>query len=945
MFDMNNWYNQEMMWDWKEDPEKVRKTLYLTVIWWNIIFNIWYYLISWLDWKSFIYKVIDWILWIVSSYPTLSIFVILQLIIIFFQIKLFKIGQLKKSKENILAFAHNANFILFAILLNAALLSYFWEGSKEFWTIWIIWLILSWIFFSLNLKNIVTSSYTYIKDFIQKKEEIEEEVEEEDEIGRYDWIWRYYNNSYEAKEKLPYYRYAYWKIIPVFIQTINQTLLFEQNKLVAKNIIDSENDELFVQADFPPISDEWDMEDFIDEQSFSNNYIKINDTFLAIKLRTKFLNKPQYLIEIWEKILPNQIKSLLEQAPFQPMKKLDEDSDDYKTMINEMKKPYLLFSKISIQKFSDGFYVVLNYSKWYRRLVIFPQMKTLTETLEDEDMEMFNDKPNPSLLFWVKAVGWLLGLQMWKIRHMLFGWESGSGKSVFLNSLLYQILYLSTPSVLKLVLIDPLKVSFQMYKKINNLAYPVSTTPEEANDAINFLYQMNTDRYTFLEALGYEDIYSYNKDMENWIVNIVAETWIPEKYRLPWNNNPKYENLDLVDEDIINKINFKTYKVWEVIQQTVLIYDEFNAFNWISVYEKNDSVWKLIKLWEQARKAGIVLILGTQKISADSVPSALRENIPTRISMTVSSKTNSRAILWEQAENKSDWAFLSWYWDMLIFNKVELDPLSAIRCQWFYVKDEEMIELVKDNLETFWMNDYIYKEWEDDVYSWIEHFYARKLEKEEYAEIRTEKLLEKNNKEFENKKIKLETELPNLINTINKFFKTQRTQLVDKLYLDDSNKNIKISTINFKTEDEMIETFETLSYSNSLYTISTSFIQLQLDTKFLSSPDKLEKIEEKLNLQLVKLKEKITFEPIKLIKKGSEIYQKMVEGNMPPYTLIDNFEISKVKNNYYVQFNFTPWYKQTVIFPTSKSARQELTFRHWDKIEQLLLWNKFIIWS
>ena len=943
MFDMNNWYNQGMMWNWEEDPEKIRKTLYLTVIWWNIIFNIWYYLISWLDWKSFIYKIIDWILGIISSYPTLSIFILLQIIIIIFQINFFKTGQLKKSKENILSFAYNANFILFAILLNAALLSYFWESSKEFWTIWIIWLILSWIFFSLKLKNIATYSYTYIKDFIQKKEDVEEEIEEEDEIGRYDWIWRYYKDSYEAKEKLPYYRYAYWKIIPVFIQTINQTLLFEQNKLVAKNIIDSENDELFVQADFPPISDEGDMEDFIEEQNFSNNYIKINDTFLAIKLRTKFLNKPQYLIEIWEKILPNQIKNLLEQAPFQPIKKLNESSDDYKTMINEMKKPYLLFSKISIQKFSDGFYIVLNYSKWYRRLVIFPQMKTLTETLEDEDLEMFNDQPNPSLLFWVKAVGWLLGLQIWKIRHMLFGWESGSGKSVFLNSLLYQILYLTTPSVLKLILIDPLKVSFQMYKKINNLAYPVSITPEEANDAINFLYQMNTDRYTFLESLGYEDIYSYNKDMENWIVNIVAETWIPEKYRLSWNNNPKYEDLDLVDEDIINEINFKTYKVWKIIQQTVLIYDEFNAFNWIPVYEKNDSVWKLIKLGEQARKAGIILILGTQKISADSVPSALRENIPTRISMTVSSKTNSRAILWEQAENKSDWAFLSGYWDMLIFNKVELEPLSAIRCQWFYVKDEEMIELVKDNLETFWMNDYIYKEWEDDTYSWIEHFYARKLWKDEHADARTEKLLKKNNKEFENKKIKLESELPILINIINNFFKTQRTQLVDKLYLDDSNKNIKIATMDFKTEDEMFETFETLNYSNSLCTISTSFIQLQLDTKFLSSPDKLEKIEEKLNLQLVKLKEKIVFEPIKLLKKDSEMYQKMVEWNMKPYTLIDNFEISKGKNNYYVQFNFTPWYKQTVIFPTSKTARQELTSRHWEKIEQLLLWNKFII--
>ena len=184
--------------------------------------------------------------------------------------------------------------------------------------------------------------------------------------------------------------------------------------------------------------------------------------------------------------------------------------------------------------------------------------------------------------------------------------------------------------------------------------------------------------------------------------------------------------------------------------------------------------------------------------------------------------------------------------------------------------------------------------------------------------------------------------MPNLITILNSFFKDQRNQLVDKLYQDDTKKNIKISTLNFKTEEEMIWKFKNLWYSNGLYTISTSFIQLQLDTKYLSSPDKLEKIEEKLNLQLVKLKEQICFEPIKNLKEWTKDFRVMMEW-WKPYTLIDSFEISKWKNSYFVQLNFTPWYKQTVIFPTSKSARQELTFRHWEKIENLLNWKKFII--
>jgi len=55
-----------------------------------------------------------------------------------------------------------------------------------------------------------------------------------------------------------------------------------------------------------------------------------------LKLRTKFLRDPKHLEKIGEDILPNQIKTLLNQITFQPSKPYAKDSEEYEKMINDL---------------------------------------------------------------------------------------------------------------------------------------------------------------------------------------------------------------------------------------------------------------------------------------------------------------------------------------------------------------------------------------------------------------------------------------------------------------------------------------------------------------------------------------------------------------------------------------------------------------------------------
>lgn len=966
MWNINDYFNNHW-WGWggfmsswgDDDPKAKRKKAYLAIIWWNLWFNALYFLI-WLmdtDKSSVPYLLLSWFLNIFFSIPTVSIFIVFQWLLCYILIHELVQGILPKTKENLITIWQNINIILFWVLLNAFLGKYIFKTAHpllDMWPFWILLLIGSSIILLLTIKTMFFNAKEIIMDLLWKGEvEEEESIQEETEspIWNYDWISQYYQYDLWGRSwnpltedkvwpKLFFYRFKVEPVLNFLIQRVNAVLMQNQSNLLSKVIyteaLEKSNTQPFIQIDYPDIKNKEAMDQFLSKTDFSNNYVNINNSFLALKLRTTYLDKPANLEKIGDEVLPNQLLNALLDITYSPKNKLEEGSSDYNQMKNEGKwKPYVLFSSVSIQKLDWIYYVVFTYSKWYRRLTIFPQLDPLTKVLEKNNAIQFENQSDPLVWFGTMAVWWLVWLKLSKIRHMLFWWESGSWKSVFLNSVVYQLLYRTTPDVVKLVLIDPLKVSFQKLKKIKSLAIKIWMTEEEAIENIDYLYQMNIDRYTFLESIWYEDIYSYNKDIAKWIINLVDESWLPTKYRLP--NNTRFDNSDLeeIDEKYLKKKTYKEYEIWKFIPQVVLIYDEFNAYNWLPEYMKSWTLDKLIKLWEQARKAWIILILWTQKISADSVPSSLKENLPTKICLTVWSKDNSRAILWTQPENKSDWAFLSWYGDSLIFNNTELSQSEAIRSQGFYVSDNEMTDIIKKSLETFWMNDFLYGGEKKNPYQWLDYFYSQEEVTLESWEKIPDRIIERNNLEYENRKLNLPHLLPSLITLVNEFLEEKRADILDKSFVWSKDKNITIDTLTFKTESEMLDILNRLDYSNDYVTISKWFLRFKLNTQYLWDPKKLEDLESKMNFQFAKTIKEYTFSPLKELKDAD--YVKMLKDyDNVPYQLISQFLIVSKGNSFYLQVGFTPVYKTTVIFPKSKTIRQILTEKYGKKIEWLL---------
>lgn len=316
----------------------------------------------------------------------------------------------------------------------------------------------------------------------------------------------------------------------------------------------------------------------------------------------------------------------------------------------------------------------------------------------DEFMKEFD----PKLIMWKGTNGKYIEIKLSKIVHLLFWGQSGSWKSVFVLQLLFQILYKTNPSSLKLLLIDPLRVSFKDFKELPHLTAPVWNTVSEAIQLTNTMMDINKERYVFLENVWYENIYEYNE----WL----QENKIPFKVK----GLNKIVWLEDIPDDYIEKTRTENYVIWEPIPQLVIFYDEFNAlmlnseFGWKNPAEASSPVLKdLIWVSEQARKAWIIIILWTQKINASTVPTAIRWNLKTRICLKVSSTMASRTILGDTAENNTQWAKLVWYWDLLAFNE-DLNSSLAIRGQSFYVSMTDMMDLINWFLVAYWKNEHEY---------------------------------------------------------------------------------------------------------------------------------------------------------------------------------------------------------------------------------------------
>jgi DNA segregation ATPase FtsK/SpoIIIE, S-DNA-T family len=194
--------------------------------------------------------------------------------------------------------------------------------------------------------------------------------------------------------------------------------------------------------------------------------------------------------------------------------------------------------------------------------------------------------------------------------HLLISGSTGTGKSVFLNSLIVSMLYKATPDELKFVLVDPKRLELGMYEGIPHLLAPVVTDPKIASNVLRNATREMESRLKLLAERGVRNIDQYNRTFQ------------------------KGQSLSLFD-DVENSAH-------KPLPYIVIVIDELADLMMVDTNGVEESITRLAQM---ARAVGIHLILATQRPSVDVITGLIKANFPARISFRVASKVDSRTIL------------------------------------------------------------------------------------------------------------------------------------------------------------------------------------------------------------------------------------------------------------------------------------------------------------
>ncbi len=233
-----------------------------------------------------------------------------------------------------------------------------------------------------------------------------------------------------------------------------------------------------------------------------------------------------------------------------------------------------------------------------------------------------------------------------KMPHLLIAGATGMGKSVCINTIIVSLLYKARPDELKLILIDPKKVEFTMYKHIPHLYAPIVSDPKKAAGALASAVAEMERRFELIEQANVRDITGYNSTIE----------FFPDREFMP---------------------------------HMVIIIDELADLMMTAPDDVENSICRLA---QKARAAGIHIIIGTQRPSVDVITGLIKANIPSRIACTVASQTDSRTILDMAGAEK-----LIGKGDMLF---APVGASKPMRVQGAFVSEgevEDIVSFIRDN--------------------------------------------------------------------------------------------------------------------------------------------------------------------------------------------------------------------------------------------------------
>lgn len=222
--------------------------------------------------------------------------------------------------------------------------------------------------------------------------------------------------------------------------------------------------------------------------------------------------------------------------------------------------------------------------------------------------------------------------------HLLIAGATGSGKSIFINTLILSLLYRNSPSLVRMILVDPKRVELSLYNGIPHLLTPVITEPDKTVNALKWAVKEMDRRYRLLAESGSRNLPSFNA------------------------NNPD-----------------------EAMPLIVIVIDELAD---LMATHARDVEGMIVRLAQMARAIGIHLVLATQRPSVNVITGLIKANVPARVAFNVASQIDSRTILDSGGAEK-----LLGSGDMLYLPG---DRAKPVRLQGGFISEEEVRQVVED---------------------------------------------------------------------------------------------------------------------------------------------------------------------------------------------------------------------------------------------------------
>ena len=245
-------------------------------------------------------------------------------------------------------------------------------------------------------------------------------------------------------------------------------------------------------------------------------------------------------------------------------------------------------------------------------------------------------------------------LDLAKMPHLLVAGATGQGKSVGLNVMITSLLYARHPAEMKLVLVDPKKVEFSLYEKLDR-------------------------HYLAMLPDGDEAIITDTKKVANTLNSLCIEM------------DARYDLLKKADVRQLKEYNAKflnrqlnPLKGHKFLPYIVVIIDEFGDLLMTAGREIENPIARLA---QKARAVGIHLIIATQRPTVNIITGSIKANFNSRVAFKVNTGTDSKVIIDTPGANR-----LIGRGDMLVVSPGRDEPT---RVQCALVDTPEILNIVR----------------------------------------------------------------------------------------------------------------------------------------------------------------------------------------------------------------------------------------------------------